>query len=130
MKKLLFIALTLFAGAVFAQASVDSMPPVVIETFPIAGELKVPPGLLTLKVVFSKDMLEDSWSWVKVSNVDFPEIVGDVQFTDARTCVLQVKLEPNRTYAIWFNSEEHRGFRDLNGSSAVPYLLAFETGSK
>jgi RNA polymerase sigma-70 factor (ECF subfamily) len=47
--------------------------------------------------------------------------------TDKRTCVVKVKLEPGQTYAIWLNSEKFENFKDADGRSAVPYLLAFQT---
>jgi hypothetical protein len=46
---------------------------------------------------------------------------------DQRTCVLPVKLEPGKTYAIWVNSEKFNNFKDVGGRSAVPYLLGFKT---
>ena len=45
-----------------------------------------------------------------------------------RTCVLPVKLEPGKTYAIWLNSQKFGNFKDTDGRSAVPYLLVFRTG--
>ena len=55
-------------------------------------------------------------------------IAGDVHFMkDGRTCVLPVKLEPGKTYAMWINSQKHNAFRDTGNNSAVPYLLVFET---
>ena len=46
---------------------------------------------------------------------------------DKRTCVLPVKLEPGKTYAIWVNSDKFGNFKDADGRSAVPYLLVFRT---
>ena len=46
---------------------------------------------------------------------------------DHRTCVLQVKLAPGRTYAWWLNSEKFRNFMDQASRPAVPYLLIFQT---
>jgi hypothetical protein len=41
---------------------------------------------------------------------------------------LPVKLEPNRFYATWLNSEKFKNFQDREGRPAVPYLLTFRTG--
>jgi len=41
--------------------------------------------------------------------------------------VLKVKLEPNKTYGYWINSQNFHGFKDPQGHSAVPYLLVFQT---
>jgi RNA polymerase sigma-70 factor (ECF subfamily) len=46
---------------------------------------------------------------------------------DKRTCVVKVKLEPGKTYAIWLNSEKFHNFKDADGRPAVPYLLVFQT---
>ena len=46
---------------------------------------------------------------------------------DKKTCILPVKLEPGKTYAIWVNSQKFRNFQHADGRSAVPYLLVFKT---
>jgi RNA polymerase sigma-70 factor (ECF subfamily) len=46
---------------------------------------------------------------------------------DRRTCILPVKLQPGKTYAVWVNSQKFRNFRDAKGQPAVPYLLVFKT---
>ena len=113
------------------QVSVEALPPVVVETFPRAGDTKVDPGIGEIRVTFSKDMMtEEMWSWVIHTKESFPEVVGPVRYLDdGRTCVAPVKLEPGRTYAIWFNSPNyrHNAFRDTGNNPAVPYLLVFQT---
>jgi RNA polymerase sigma-70 factor (ECF subfamily) len=117
----------------FVQAqnkiTVQSMPPVVVKTSPQAGDTNVDPALKEIKVTFSKDMMtQDMWSWVEVSKESFPQIVDKVKFLgDKRTCVAPVKLEPGKTYAIWFNSEKFNYFKDKDRNPAVPYLLVFQT---
>ena len=121
------------AGVVIAQAetdiSVSSMPPVVVETSPKAGDIAVDPFLKEIHVTFSKNMMTNNmWSWVMVSQESFPKIIGEVHYLkDNRTCVAPVKLEPGKTYAIWFNSSQYNAFRDERNSPAVPYLLVFQT---
>jgi hypothetical protein len=62
------------------------------------------------------------------SEESFPEITGDVRYLDDnRTCVAPVRLEPGRTYVIWFNSQSQNAFRDLGNRPAVPYLMVFQT---
>ena len=123
----------LVAGVGVAQAetemSVSAMPPVVVKTSPKAGDTAVDPSLKEIHVTFSKDMMtHNMWSWVMVSQESFPKIIGDVHYLkDKRTCVAPVKLEPGKTYAIWFNSVKHNAFRDVNNNPAVPYLLEFKT---
>ncbi|NIT14737.1 MAG: hypothetical protein GTN99_11010 [Candidatus Dadabacteria bacterium] len=109
--------------------SVRSMPPVVVKTFPQAGDTAVDPSIKEIRVTFSKDMMtEEMWSWVMVSKDSFPVITGQVKYLeDKRTCVAPVSLEAGKTYAIWFNSQNHNAFRDTDNNPAVPYLLVFHT---
>jgi RNA polymerase sigma-70 factor (ECF subfamily) len=109
---------------------VATVPPVVVKTVPTAGATDVDPTLTEIKVTFSKDMADESWSWVQLSDESFPKPVGDKPIhyeKDKRTCVMAVKLEPGKTYAIWVNSEKFANFKDPHGRSAVPYLLVFQT---
>lgn len=108
----------------------QDMPPVVIKTVPQSGETDVDSSITEIKVTFNKDMITDNmWSWVKVSDDTFPEIIGKVRYQmDKRTCVLPVKLEPNTTYKIWINSDKFNNFKDTNNNPAVPYFLTFRTG--
>jgi RNA polymerase sigma-70 factor (ECF subfamily) len=127
------LMIVLCAGFVLAQAdfevSVQSMPPVVVKTFPVAGDTQVDPGIKEIRVTFSKDMqTKMMWSWVYFSKDSFPEIAGEVRYLpDKRTCVLPVKLKPGKAYAIWINSQQHNSFRDLNNKPAISYLLVFQT---
>ena len=114
------------------EPSVESMPPSVVKTVPQAGETDVDPSLRRISVTFSKDMMTNGmWSWCRESVETFPEAEADhVRYlADRRTCVLPVRLAPNRTYAIWINSTTLQRFRDMTGLPAVPYLLVFRTGT-
>ncbi len=123
-------AIVLSASCLFAEeVTLASVPPVVVKTIPAAGSTKVSPGTSEIKVTFSKQMLDKTWSWAQLSDATFPEVGAAPKYLDdGRTCVLGVKLKPNKTYAIWVNSQRHRNFKDADGRSAVPYLLVFETG--
>jgi len=99
-----------------------------VKTVPEAGAATVDPKLTQIKVTFSKDMLDNSWSWAKLADESFPTIDGEPKYlADNRTCVLPVKLQPEKTYAIWLNSGKFNNFKDRDGRSAVPYLLVFKT---
>jgi RNA polymerase sigma-70 factor (ECF subfamily) len=108
--------------------TVDATPPVVVKTVPQAGMKNVNAKTTEIQVTFSKDMTNESWSWSQLSDETFPKIIGKPKYLkDKRTCVVTVKLEADKTYAIWLNSEQFHNFKDADGRPAVPYLLVFKT---
>ena len=110
---------------------VDSAPPVVVKTMPEAGAKKVPPGVYEIKVTFSKRMQDRSWTWSTAWADSTPEVIGAPRYAaDRKTCVLKVKLEANKAYGYWLNSESFHNFKDAQGRPAVPYLLVFKTSDK
>jgi RNA polymerase sigma-70 factor (ECF subfamily) len=116
------------AAARADDVTLASVPSVVVKTSPEAGAAEVDANLPEIRVTFSKDMQDASWSWSTLSEESFPKTDGAPKYlADKRTCVLPVKLEPGKTYAIWLNSEKFGNFRDTDGRSAVPYLLVFKT---
>ena len=121
---LLFISPALAADVI----TLENAPPVVIKTSPTAGATDVDPKLSEIRVTFSKQMKDGTWSWSTLTKQSFPQIAGDPHYVDdGRTCVLPVKLKPGKTYAIWINSAKFGNFKDTNEQSAVPYLLVFRT---
>jgi hypothetical protein len=133
MKRLTIILVTLVGGLIGAVALADevtleTVPPVVVKTVPQAGAGDVDPKITEIKVTFSKDMQDGNWSWATLSKESFPKMDGKPKYlADKRTCVLPVKLEAGKTYAIWVNTEKFVNFKDSDGRSAVPYLLVFKT---
>jgi len=116
------------AGVWAGEITLESVPPVVVKTVPEAGAAGVDPTLTEIKVTFSKDMKAGAWSWVTLSKKSFPKVDGEPKYlADKRTCVLPVKLDPGKTYAIRVNSEKLGNFKDTDGRSALPYLLVFKT---
>ena len=86
----------LFTVAIHAQ-DIDPIAPVVVKTVPEAGSKDVSSGTVEIRVTFSKPMADQSWSWVAVWKDSNPEIVGKPRYeADQKTCVLKVKLEPNK----------------------------------
>jgi RNA polymerase sigma factor (sigma-70 family) len=110
------------------EITVEATPPVVVKTVPQAGMTNVDAKTTAIQVTFSKEMMDKSWSWSQLSDDTFPKINGKPKYLkDKRTCVVTVKLEPDKTYAIWLNSEKFGNFKDADGRPAVPYLLVFKT---
>lgn len=109
--------------------TVDSMPPVVVKTSPVAGNKFVNPSTKEIKITFSKEMqTKEMWSCVMINKSSFPQIAGKIGFeSDKKTCVIPVILEPNKTYSFWLNSQRFNSFRDKTNKPAIPYLLTFQT---
>ncbi|MBE0540322.1 MAG: Ig-like domain-containing protein [Verrucomicrobia bacterium] len=123
----------LFAGVASAQTNkmvtVKTMPPSVLKTVPQAGDTTVGPALKEITVTFSKDMKTNRmWAVCQISKETFPETAGQIHYlSDQRTCVVPVKLEPGKTYVLWFNHGQFNSFRDTENNPAVPYQLVFAT---
>jgi len=123
-------SILLAGGLAWGQGvSMKSMPPSVVKTVPESGATIVDAATTTqIKVTFSKEMMDGTWSWSQISKDSFPEIIGKPKYLeDKKTCVIDVKLEPGKTYAIWVNTQKFVNFKDADGNSAVPYLLVFQT---
>jgi hypothetical protein len=118
-------------SAVQAQdMTIETAPPVIVKTVPEAGAKDVDPSVKEIKVTFSKDMADKSWSWSTAwenSTPETPQGASPKYSNDKRTCVLPVKLEPGKVYGFWINSEKFHGFQDADHRPAVPYLLVFRT---
>ena len=111
-----------------AVLTLAAQPPVVVETFPLAGARDVPAGETEIRVRFSKPMADRCWSWCYAWEGSMPEYIGEPHYEpDGKTCVLKVKLEPGRTYAYWLNHTLSQSFMSRAGQPAVPYLLVFKT---
>jgi hypothetical protein len=115
------------AVACYGQ-TIEAMPPVVVKTVPEAGTKDVRSGEFELKVVFSKEMKDNGFSFVgPLAGATFNP-VGNPSFeADRKTCVWKVKLEPGKTYAYWLNSPKFQNFKDTKDHPAIPYLLVFQT---
>jgi RNA polymerase sigma-70 factor (ECF subfamily) len=109
--------------------TVKNSAPVVVRTEPQAGDTKVDAAAVKeIKVTFSKEMKDASWSWSQISKESFPEMTGKPHYDkDKRTCVLPVKLEAGKTYVLWLNPPRFQGFQDTEDHPAVFYPLVFET---
>ena len=112
------------------KISLESAPPVVVRTVPMAGGAGVDPALTEIRATYSKPMQDGSWSWSIWNEENYPETIGKPRYlSDGCTCVLPVNLKPDKFYAIWLNTDGFQNFKDQQGHPAVPYLLTFCTGA-
>ncbi len=104
-------------------------PPVVVKTVPESGSENVDPDLKEIRAIFSKKMIDKSWSFATDERYG-EDIPGEkpAYDKDAKTVVRAVKLQPNTTYAVWLDSEKFDNFKDTSDLAAVPYLWVFHTG--
>lgn len=116
------------AAAAAEDPEFADFPAFVVRTDPPAGAADVDPSLSEIRITFSRPMQDGSWSWSQLSPETFPKTAGKPHYEkDKRTCVLPVKLEPGKSYAIFANSPRFANFRDADGDPSVPYLLVFRT---
>ena len=104
------------------------MAPNVIETFPVTGSTDVDPSITEISVTFDEPMMDGSWSWAYSNKDMFPEMNGQPYYQPGHTKnVLPVKLESNKEYEVWINTDQFRNFKDQSGNSAIPFRLVFKT---
>jgi RNA polymerase sigma-70 factor (ECF subfamily) len=118
----------LAAHAADYESTVAELPAFVVKTVPAAGDTNVDPNITEVRVTFSKNMRDGSWSWSQFSeDTKLPSSGKPHYLPDGKTCVLPVKFEPGKTYGSWLNSEKFHNFKDADGKPAWPYLLVFQT---
>jgi len=123
----ILLAITLAISSL-SCAEKDTTAPNVVATFPSNGSTDIDPSIGEISVTFSEEMQDGSWSWAYADKSKFPEMNGDPVYTDNyRKNTLPVRLEPNKEYEIWINTQEFGNFKDKSGNSAIPYKLAFKT---
>src|SRR3954464_8333440 len=61
----------------------EPFPPIVLKTIPATGATDVDPSLTEIRVAFSKEMEDGSWSWVTLSKERFPEVAGKIRYEKA-----------------------------------------------
>ena len=104
-------------------------PAFVVETRPRLGDVEVDAtATREIRIVFSKPMTDRSWSLTQGNVYAFPESAGPMHYLpDRRTCVVPVKLEPGKTYAMGINGGRFNNFKDAGGTPSLPSSLAFRT---
>ena len=114
--KIRFILSLLLASAIASalgdEIALDTARPVVVKSVPESGSSSVDPGLTEIRVTFSKEMQPGVWSWGMTSKESYPGTSDSPRYLeDKRTCVLPVKLEAGKTYAVWINTDKLPNFK-------------------
>jgi len=83
-----------FTSLTVRAQDIDAFAPVVVKTVPEAGSKDVPPGEYEVRITFSKEMTDQSWSWATAWQNSDPKSLGKPHYeADHKTCVMKVKLE-------------------------------------
>lgn len=129
MKRLYYFLITVVTITICISCTeTDSDAPNVIETFPVSGSTDVDPSISEISVTFDEAMTDGNWSWAYTNKNQFPEMNGQAYYESGLTKnILPVKLESNKEYEIWINSEKFKNFKDQAGNSSIPFRLVFKT---
>jgi len=124
--KLIIIDLERDATAVQENSFPIGLPRVV-KAIPDRGDVDVDPATRGLRVTFDRDVDQGGMSVVGGG----PTFPGDPsarpRWTDSRTIVIPLRLEPGRFYQLSINSSRFRNFQSAQGESALPYPIHFKT---
>ncbi len=125
------ITVLLTTGIIHLKPEAPPLPStlLVVSTEPADGAVNVDPSLTKILIEFNQPVNQESWSFVLSELGEYPPTTGDPYFSDEKTCVLPVKLEPGKTYGIGVNSPSHRNFVSAADEtiSAEPYQFSFTT---
>lgn len=105
-------------------AGLETFPPVVVGSDPVAGADDVDPALTEVILTFDRAMAPARWALARDKAITDPSY--DTPTIDGIEVSVPVTLAPGTTYALWVNPEGV-GFESEVGLSAVPWLLTFRT---
>ncbi|MBF0499708.1 MAG: hypothetical protein HQM09_06225 [Candidatus Riflebacteria bacterium] len=117
----------------------NALKPHIIKLEPANGADLVDPSIRELKVTFDKPMTK-GFSWcrglglypetIHSRGLDQSESMQPARWTkDKKTCILPVKLWPNRKYQLYLNLREHQGFQSMEGYVLDSTEYSFTTKS-
>lgn len=128
------IAVLIFAGCKSKSETkksdgkqVNDSIPNVVAVFPPNSSNSVKPDVKELRVTFSEKM-EGGISFAMENKDTFPEVTGKhVWDATGKTVTLPVKLQADKSYVIWLNSEKFKNFKSKAGKPLSPYKWTFKT---
>ena len=99
--------------------------PIVVKATPDNGDQSVDPATQEIRITFDQPMARGGRSVVG-GGPNYPKIAR-LRWTDEKTFVIPVELEPEHDYALSINSQSFANFRNRAGESATPYPIEFRT---
>ncbi len=125
---ILTIIIGIPVSASIAQDSTNQKnAPKVVSVSPAIGAEDIDPTTREIRVTFDMPMDQSGFSFTG-GGPSFPRPNGKVKWLDAKTCVLPVKLDPNKRYEFGINSQSHMGFRSYWHVPVNPVRCHFTTG--
>lgn len=104
----------------FTSARADG--PRIVARFPDHGRTDVGPDLTQLRVTFDRDMKTGRWSFCG-GGPNFPRVIGNAKWIDARTIVLHVKLQRDHHYQMSLNCpSSDKSFRSASDGIPLPFV--------
>ena len=113
-------------GILWMIGIASAAAPKVVSTSPDNGEIDVDPAVKEIRVEFDQAMNPGGRSIVGGGDA-FPSISGDATWSDAKTFVIPVTLQPDHQYQLGINSDTFKGFAGKNGQPAEWYPVRFHT---
>lgn len=103
--------------------------PAVVRMSPANGASGVSTAMTQLEIEFNMPM-GGGFSFTTRGHKDrFPEGTGKPRWSaDGKTCIMPVRLEPNRSYIIGINSRSRQNFRSAAGTPLPMVTWTFSTG--
>ena len=101
--------------------------PRVVSATPDSGQADVDPALRELRIVFDQPMNRGGGWSVVGGGETFPALIGKPRWTDEKTFVWRMKLQPSHEYWLSINSDRFTNFRSAAGEPAEPYPISFTT---
>src|SRR5687768_12640913 len=100
-------------------------PPGIVTTDPAVNDEEVDPARTEIRITFDQPMSRGGHSVVG-GGPNFPKLLR-TRWTDEKTFVISVQLEPEHDYALSVNSHTFTGFRNRAGQPALPHPILFRT---
>jgi hypothetical protein len=119
---------TIILFALIALSAVcPARPPKVVRIIPENGAVNVKPGPTKIRILFDQDMTLGKNYSLCGGGDNFPEIIGEPQWSGKRAFVFSANLKPNHAYTFGINSPSFKNFKSASGEPAEVLVVQFRT---